>query len=455
MIPDDPTQDPDREQWLVKHLPRSEANILNGKAKKPTKKSKAAAAKQALAAQHSSSHMPTPTQTQVPPLGPIEPSTQPAAASSTGSMHTAPVTAAASLAVGASSSLPSAGAQPVASEGDQTALAPSAREGADAASVAVGGDQALLAPSAEAIPTPAEAALAAVVTQPEQEEEEEIVVLCPTHNPDWKAIVSARRAAKKLQDLRRRVLQLRPGTLVRFRHKGGAVWESLLLEIQDSEDSEGRIVIKDDAVGSSAMPWSRIIFPEVEAAMNAKRKVSETPECSSSSTSDAETSHKRIRLVGAHVPAAPQPRPHDGASWAASGNQINYQAFPGTPDQRMHPLMHPLMHPPPGLMQPGQPYGPTNAVVNNPDWHQPSQQAAKVVSPPVFGPAESSLHHSQQGHYGHAAAGSLPPFPQNTPWNTPWPLPTFGDQSQTPASSLQNNPAQHPLASMYTHSNHQ
>ena len=435
MIPDDPAQeDADREQWLVKHLPRSEANVLNGKAKKPTKKSKAAAAKQLLAAQHkapSDSQILASAQVQAPSIAPSEmqPPAQVVGSFSTGPSLAAPIAAAASLATAAPSSVSSSHVQPF----------------------ACGADQASLSPSVNSVPAVPEVAPPAVAVQPVQEEEE-IVVLCPTHNPDWKAIVSARRAAKKLQDLRRRVLELRPGTLVKFRHKGGAVWQSLLLEIQDSEDSEGKILVRDDAVGASAMPWSRIIFSDMEAAMFAKRKVSGTPECSSSATSDAEPSNKRIRLVGAHVPSASQPMPREGPPPAAFDHQM-FQASYGIPDQRMHPLMQCT----PGIDQSGQhTYGPTNPIASALVWQQSRQQAAtmqqaaKDLPPPELGPAQPSQHHSQEGVYGPVPSSILSDSVQNTPQQQA----AFEDRSQPPVSTgIPFDPTQHPLISISTQPN--
>ncbi len=325
-------------QWMCKSVPSKEAAILNGQAKKPTKKAKATAAK---AAKKQATPAVAPASAPAPP--------QEAAAAELPALTAQP---------------PAADAPPPAT----TAEAPPAPQTHVQVPVA-----SLLADAPSAPPTnvqaadvPAQADSTAQATTTESQAEPEddddvVIVLCPTHNPEWKKHMAERRAAKRMEELRERIFAIAPGTLVKYRVKSTGIWQAPLISVQDGQNgAEGTFTVSLPE-GPFTTTWSRLVIEPAEQPPT-------------------------------------QSQPQAAADPAAASAPVQAAGF--EPEQPQQPLDH--MH-----VQPQAPPQPqmqaalqAHPLWNGP-WHaEPAQQPYSLPPHPGYAPSPFPQHATPQYHFG-------------------------------------------------------
>ncbi|WVW79774.1 hypothetical protein I302_101744 [Kwoniella bestiolae CBS 10118] len=85
------------------------------------------------------------------------------------------------------------------------------------------------------------------------EKDIKVELLCPTHNPDMKSQIEARKA----DNLRRKVMGIPVGEKIKIKPKSGESLELILVEVR--EDTR-EVVVKDEAGQTGVYPWSSIDF---------------------------------------------------------------------------------------------------------------------------------------------------------------------------------------------------
>ena len=398
--------------WFCSHMPKDEADVLNGKKKKPKKGKPASKA----------AHRPVPMAIAPPPAS---------------SNVTTPLPAASSQPIVSQPVPLNAGHAPAMAQ--QPAITPAQQS---AASPHVSPAQAFLptplpmplAPVSAPLAPPVEPSQQLPPVEAEVEDTSSIVTLCPLHNPEWKKIVAARRAAKRLEENRKRVYSLPLGSFVKYRSKNGGVWQAALLQILENESGgEGEIVVSEQT-GPMRVPWVRIIWPENEAPSTTptKRKMESgtsqeaTPVPESQSSETDGDGAKRIRMDFPPLPSVHAPSPLNPNPTLQRARPAHHQA-----DPRMLPSQP---------LQTATGYYPSQSQSHHThgQYSHPHQSQYQQLQPHQsqhsHPPQAQYMHQPQQNHSHHQPQHSLNQS-QQTQYASP-PQPQYGQHVQYSASPL-------------------